>query len=120
MALVDQSQFGAVMYGERFLLDSFVKALDSQLWLRPTGRAVPLVGIFFNPAPGDNPRGCEVVALASVRGVLFPIRLRFRVVHVTGQPLTLELVRVPEPMQIRRLWLLRLPAWETWRRAVVG
>lgn len=70
---------------------------------------------------GDNPRttGC----LRSGRfGVsqgrpLFPIRRRLRVVHVNrARPLTLELVRVPEPMQLRRLWLLRLPAGEAWRR----
>jgi len=48
---------------------------------------------------------------------MYPIRLRFRVVHVNRQrPLTLELQRVSEPLQLSRLWLLRLPAWEAWRR----
>ena len=48
---------------------------------------------------------------------LFPVRPRFRVVHVNrARPLTLELQNVPEPLKLQRLWLLRLPAWEARRR----
>ena len=48
---------------------------------------------------------------------LFPNHPRFRVVHVNRvRQLTLELQQVPEPLQLQRLWLLRLPAWEAWRR----
>ena len=39
---------------------------------------------------------------------LFPTQLRFRVVHVNRpRPLILELQKVPEPLQLQRLWLVR-------------
>ena len=105
--------------------DSSITAHDSQLWLRPTGRAVPSGWyLFLIQHRGDNLRttGClrsGRFGLSQGRP-LFPIRLRLRVVHVNrARPLTLELVRVPEPMQIRRS-LLRLPAWEAWGASVVG
>ena len=99
-----------------------IAASDSQLWLRPRGRVVSRGWyLFLVQHRGDNP--CATGWLRSGRfGMsqgrpLLPIRLRFRVVHMNrSRPLILELQQVPEPLQLQRLWLLRLPAWEARRR----
>ena len=101
---------------------SSIAAIDSHLWLRPRGRAIPSGWyLFLIQHRGNNP--CVTGRLRSGRfGMtqgrpLFPVRPRFRVVHVNrARPLTLELQNVPEPLKLQRLWLLRLPAWEARRR----
>ena len=101
---------------------SSIASQNSHLWLRPRGKAVPRGWyLFLIQHRGENPRttgflrsGCFGVRQGRP---LFPIRLRLRVIHVNrARPLTLELARVPEPLQLQRLCLLRLPAWEAWRR----
>ncbi|MEB3262372.1 MAG: glycosyltransferase family 2 protein [Cyanobacteriota bacterium] len=45
------------------------------------------------------------------------MRRRLRVVRVArAGALTLELQRVQYPMQVRELWLMKLPGWDAWRR----
>ena len=96
--------------------------VNSLLWLRPRGRDVPSGWyLFVIRHRGNNPRVIGLLrsgvwGFAQARP-MYPIRLRFRVVRLNRKrPLTLELQRVSEPMQICRLWLLRLPAWDAWRR----
>lgn len=96
--------------------------VNSRLWLRPRGRDVPSGWyLFVIRHRGNNPRVTGLLrsgvwGFAQARP-MYPIRLRFRVVRLNRKrPLTLELQRVSEPMQICRLWLLRLPAWDAWRR----
>ena len=99
-----------------------IAANDNQLWLRPRGRVVPKGWyLFLIQHRGDNPHVTGLLRSGrygmSQGRPLFPIRLRFRVVHVNRpRPLILELQQVPEPMQLKRLCLVRLPAWEAWRR----
>ena len=99
-----------------------ISASNDQLWLRPRGRVVPKGWyLFLIQHGGDNPRVTGLLRSGrygmSQGRPLFPIRLRFRVVHVNRpRPLILELQQVPEPMQLKRLCLVRLPAWEAWRR----
>lgn len=48
---------------------------------------------------------------------MYPVRRRWRVVRLSHNGhLQLELERVQQPLQLRELWLVRLPAWDSWRR----
>ena len=99
-----------------------IAASNIQLWLRPRGRVVPRGWyLFLIQHRGDNPRVAGWLRSGhfgiSQGRPMFPVRLRFRVVHVNrARPLTLELHQVPEPLQLQRLWLLRLPACDAWQR----
>lgn len=95
---------------------------SSQLWLRPRGRAVSRGWyLALIQHRGNNPRTTGFLR-SGLYGCaqgrpMYPIRRRFRVVHLNRtRPLTLELQHVNEPIQVCRLWLIRLPAWEAWRR----
>ena len=48
---------------------------------------------------------------------MYPVRRRWRVVRLSRPAVvTLELQRVLQPLQLKELWLLRLPRWDAWRR----
>ena len=65
-----------------------IAANDNQLWLRPRGRVVPKGWyLFLIQHRGDNPRATGWLRSGrygmSQGRPLFPIRLRFQVVHVS-------------------------------------
>ena len=48
---------------------------------------------------------------------MYPVRRRWRVLRFCKRgTLELCLERVPHPLQLEELWLIRLPAWDAWRR----
>jgi len=48
---------------------------------------------------------------------MYPVRRRWRVVRLRRSAhLLLELERVQQPLRLEELWLLRIPAWDAWRR----
>ncbi|MDM7958666.1 MAG: glycosyltransferase family 2 protein [Synechococcus sp. WH 8007] len=48
---------------------------------------------------------------------MYPVRRRWRVLRLAqGGQLELTLERVQQPLQLQELWLIRLPAWDAWRR----
>ncbi|UPM49170.1 glycosyltransferase [Synechococcus sp. A10-1-5-1] len=48
---------------------------------------------------------------------MYPVRRRWRVVRLPHSAhLLLELERVQQPLRLDELWLLRIPAWDAWRR----
>ena len=48
---------------------------------------------------------------------MYPVRRRWRVVRLRHSArLLLELERVQQPLRLEEVWLLRIPAWDAWRR----
>lgn len=48
---------------------------------------------------------------------MYPVRRRWRVMRLRSPAVvTLELQRLVQPLQLEELWLVRLPAWDAWRR----
>lgn len=48
---------------------------------------------------------------------MYPVRRRWRVVRLSHNGhVQLDLERVQHPLQLKELWLVHLPAWDSWRR----
>ena len=48
---------------------------------------------------------------------MYPVRRRWRVVRLRHPAhLLLELKRIEQPLRLEELWLVRIPAWDAWRR----
>lgn len=107
------------MKHERFILE----ADEAQtLWLRtwqPVKRGWYLFGIRHR---GENRRCTGWIYPEGRPGFrqgrpMYPVRRRWRVVRLRHSArLLLELERVQQPLRMEELWLLRIPAWDTWRR----
>lgn len=99
-----------------------LSATEAQtLWFRTRRQLRPGWYLFAIRHRGDNLRATGWLHQGSSRWrqgrPMFPMRRRFRVVRVAHRSvLTLELQRVQHPLRIRELWLVRLPAFEAWRR----
>lgn len=71
---------------------------------------------------GENPRSTGWLSVGNNQlwrqgRPMYPVRRRWRIVRVARPgPLLLELQRVQRPLQLKELWLIRVPGWYAWCR----